>query len=92
MTTQETITNQQINTIIPNDDVDADFVYYAMLILGKELNYISKTSTAVPIVNKSAFSSYTILLPDYDEQCNISSVLSALDNKIAINYEFRTCN
>ena len=85
MTTQETVTNQQINSIIPTDGVDADFVYYAMLILGKELNYISKTSTAVPIVNKSSFSRYSIKLPDYNEQRRISSVLSTLDAKIANN-------
>ena len=85
MTTQETVTNQQINSIVPADGVDADFVYYAMLILGKNLNYISKTSTAIPIVNKSSFSNYIIELPSYEEQCAISSVLSALDAKIDAN-------
>ena len=85
MTIQETVTNQQINSIIPTDEFDADFVYYTMLILGKELNYISKTSTAVPIVNKSSFSSYTIKIPGYDEQLAISSILSAFDDKIANN-------
>lgn len=85
MTTQETVTNQQINSIIPADNVDANFVYYAMLILGKKLNCISKTSTAVPIVNKSSFSSYTISLPGLEEQRAISAVLSTLDDKIAYN-------
>lgn len=56
LTTEPTITNQQINSIVPNDECDSDFIYYAMLLLGKELNFISKTSTAVPIVNKSSFS------------------------------------
>ncbi len=85
MTTQPTVTNQQINSIIPADNVDPDFVYYAMTILGKELNYISKTSTAVPIVNKSSFSSYTIDIPPLDDQRSIASVLSALDTKITEN-------
>ena len=85
MTTQETVTNQQINSIIPKDGVDADFVYYAMLILGKELNYISKTSTAVPIINKSSFSNYTLSLPPIDEQRKIADTLSALDARIAEN-------
>ena len=85
MTTRETVTNQQINSIIPFNGVDADFVYYAMLKLGKELNYISKTSTAVPIVNKSSFSRFKIMLPILNEQKAISSLLSALDDKIENN-------
>ena len=85
MTTRETVTNQQINSIILAKDVDPDFVYYAMLILGKELNYISKTSTAIPIVNKSTFSSYMISLPEFEEQKAISAILSALDAQIAEN-------
>jgi type I restriction enzyme S subunit len=85
MTSQPTVTNQQINSIVPSSDYDADFIYYAMSILGRELNYISKTSTAVPIVNKSAFSSYRIDVPLFSEQQEIGRVLSALDDKIAVN-------
>ena len=85
ITTEKTVTNQQINSIIPSDRVDADFIYYAMLILGKQLNYISKTSTAVPIVNKTSFSSCNIRLPDIKEQQRISSILAALDARINLN-------
>ena len=85
MTTGKTVTNQQINSIIPFDGLDADFIYYAMLILGKQLNYISKTSTAVPIVNKTSFSNYDIRLPNLEEQQRISSVLTALDARIELN-------
>lgn len=89
MTSRATVTNQQINSIVPSSDFDAEFVYYAMCILGKELNYISKTSTAVPIVNKSSFSSYQIDVPSLPEQQKIGRVLSALDARIAGN---RTIN
>jgi len=86
ITTEPTVTNQQINSIIVNThEYDVDFCYYSMLQLGKILNYHSKTSTAVPIVNKSSFSDYEILIPDLETQQKISSVLSALDNKISIN-------
>ena len=88
ITTEECVTNQQINSIIVDvDKYDTDFVYYAMLILGKELNFHSKTSTAVPIVNKSTFSSYEISCPPIEEQRQIASVLTALDDKIANNTE-----
>ncbi|MEA5100510.1 MAG: restriction endonuclease subunit S [Bacteroidales bacterium] len=86
ITSKETVTNQQINSIIVNDNYNVDFVYYAMLILGKKMNFISKTSTAVPIINKSTFSTYTINIPiDIDEQKRIADVLSALDDKIEVN-------
>ena len=86
ITTKETVTNQQINSIIVNTKLfDIDFVYYAMVILGKVLNYHSKTSTAVPIVNKNTFSQYEILCPDLSEQRKISRLLSVIDNKIALN-------
>ena len=80
-----TITNQQFNSIIPSNGFDTDFVYYAMQVVGPILNALSKTSTAVPIINKSTFSSFQIRVPDYSTQCRISRVLSALDDKIELN-------
>ena len=86
ITTKETVTNQQINSVIVNTELyDVDFVYYAMVILGKVLNYHSKTSTAVPIVNKSTFSQYEILCPELSEQRKIARILSEIDSKIAVN-------
>lgn len=85
ITTKPTITNQQINSIIINEDNDVDFVYYLMTIVGKHLNIISKTSTAIPIVNKSTFSSYKISLPNLDMQKRIAGILSSLDAKIETN-------
>ena len=86
ITTERTVTNQQINSIVVNKELfDVSFIYYAMLILGKELNFISKTSTAVPIVNKSAFSSYGILCPSLEQQKEIAAILSAFDSKIECN-------
>ena len=86
ITTKNTVTNQQINSIIVDKEhFDVSFVYYAMLILGKELNFISKTSTAVPIVNKSSFSSYEIQCPSLEQQKQIAAVLSLLDDKIENN-------
>ena len=86
ITTRPTVTNQQINSIVVDEArFDISFVYYAMRILGKKLNFISKTSTAVPIVNKSSFSSYEIECPSLKEQKQIAAVLSVLDAKIECN-------
>lgn len=85
ITTEQTVTNQQINTIIPNDKNDYMYLYYAMKIVGKRLNHLSKTSTAVPIINKTVFSSEKILLPPLKEQIAIAKLLSSLDDKIENN-------
>lgn len=85
-TDRELVTNQQINTIVPHSNIDSDFVYYLMCIVGKELNYISKTSTAVPIINKSTFSDWNIVIPEkVGDQRRIASILSSLDRKIELN-------
>ena len=85
MTKQPTVTNQQFNSIIPNADFDPDYVYYLMTIVGKKLNYLSKTSTAVPIVNKSSFSAFEVSVPPLYEQKRIARILSSIDDIIALN-------
>lgn len=85
ITTQQTVTNQQINSIIVNNDNDVNYIYYLMTIVGNHLNIISKTSTAVPIINKSSFSNYKISVPTLAEQKKIAAILSSLDEKIENN-------
>lgn len=85
ITNEPTVTNQQFNSIIPTDENDTDFIYYLMTIVGKHLNFLSKTSTAVPIINKSTFSDYEIKVPSLENQRRIAKVLSSLDDKIETN-------
>lgn len=85
ITNKPTVTNQQFNSIIPNEENDADFVYYLMSVVGKHLNFLSKTSTAVPIINKSSFSDFEIEIPPIDDQKRIATILSSLDEKIECN-------
>ena len=85
ITNEFTVTNQQFNSIIPNEENDADFIYYLMTVIGKQLNFLSKTSTAVPIINKSTFSDFEIDVPSISDQKKIADVLSSLDDKIEVN-------
>ena len=85
VTTEPTVTNQQFNSIIPTEEYDTDFIYYLMTIVGKQLNFLSKTSTAVPIINKSTFSDFEVEIPSLKEQHQIAKILSSLDDKIEVN-------
>lgn len=88
ITTEDTVTNQQINSIIVDEDnYDVNFVYYALIELGKILNFHSKTSTAVPIINKNAFSQYQLICPPLNVQTKIGKLLSNIDDKIELNTE-----
>ncbi|WP_159459227.1 restriction endonuclease subunit S [Helcococcus massiliensis] len=85
ITTKNTVTNQQINSIIPNEKINYMFLYYYMIIIGNKLNYLSKASTAIPIINKSFFSKQKILLPPLNTQIKIAKILSSIDDKIENN-------
>ena len=85
ITNGPTVTNQQFNSIIPTEENDTDFIYYLMTIVGKHLNFLSKTSTAVPIINKSTFADFEIEVPSLENQRRIAKILSSLDDKIEVN-------
>ena len=85
ITNRPTVTNQQFNSIIPTEENDTDFIYYLMTIVGKHLNFLSKTSTAVPIINKSTFADFEIEVPSLENQRRIANILSSLDDKIEVN-------
>ena len=78
---QECATNQQINAVLPNSENFEGFVYYALSgIAGKIANIAGKQ--AVPIVNKSLFSSVELMVPKLPEQKHIANFLSSLDETI----------
>jgi type I restriction enzyme, S subunit len=79
----EAITNQQINSIIPNANIaDNDFLYYRLVSMYEILRIYGGDGTAVPIVNKSDFENLKTNLPSLPEQKAIAEVLSSLDDKI----------
>jgi len=83
MNTVEVITNQQINSIIPDTKVvDSDFLYYCLVDMYDMLRAYGGDGTAVPIVNKGDFENLQTSLPEHPEQKAIASVLSSLDDKI----------
>ena len=82
MATREMSTNQQINSIVVNDNNDNEFVYYA--IQSAFPRYLSSIAVqAVPIISKSAFELLPNKRPCLQEQKRIGKFLSLLDERIS---------
>ena len=82
MATKEMSTNQQINSIVVNDNNDNEFVYYA--IQSAFPRYLSSIAVqAVPIISKSSFELLPNQRPCLQEQKKIGKFLSLLDERIA---------
>ncbi|MBZ0097912.1 MAG: restriction endonuclease subunit S, partial [Taibaiella sp.] len=77
------ITNQQINSIIPNSSICPNFLFYKLVSIYDTLRMYGQSGTAVPIVNKGDFEGIELEIPeDIGEQKEIGEVLSSLDDKI----------
>ena len=86
MVSRRSFSNQQLNTIVPTDDVHPDFLYYSLVPLRDQLLSLgSAAGVRTPILNKSAFSAIQIQLPPVAVQRRIADILSAYDDMIENN-------
>ncbi len=82
------ITNQQINSIMVNEKINNEYVYYYLLSIVPKIQS-TKSTTTMPIINKTEFSKFEIQLPTLEEQQKIADFLSSIDSKIeSIEKEF----
>lgn len=86
MNRNDSLTNQQINSIVINDDFDNDYVYYYLKYLYPVLWDHAGGGSTMPIINKSTFGSLKISAPKLvNEQKQTAEILSSLDDKIELN-------
>ncbi len=71
--------NQQINAIIPNENLDYKFLYYQMNILRNWLEQ-NASATTIKIINKSKFEKTPIILPPLETQ---KLIVEKLENAFA---------
>lgn len=82
MTDRPSFTNQQINSVVVNEDKhDPFFVYHLMTTLRDELKS-NAGGAATPIINKTAFSKIEVSVPSLLAQRRIAGILSAYDELI----------
>lgn len=74
-------TNQQINSVTASSETSSDFLYYLLSECSERISEVAGNQ-AVPIINKSLFSSFKVLCPKKDEQQRIADCFSVLDAQI----------
>lgn len=75
---EDLTSNQQINSVTPGSGVDPEYLYYAMSTIS-DLVKSQAGEQAVPLVNKSDFSDFTVALPGVEEQRVIAKALGDSD-------------
>ena len=86
-TTEQSITNQQINSIVVNDNHNSDYVYYLIKSLWKYFKNYEGQSTTLSILNKSQFSKIEVIDRCRDDEERIAEILNSLDDKIEKNQQ-----
>lgn len=78
-------TNQQINSILPNDRFDPLFTFYLMIFWADHVRKQASPSP-VPILSKGTFEQIEIVTTtNLDEQQEIAAILAAIDKKIDLH-------
>ena len=81
----DAVTNQQINSIIVQNDVEPEYVYYNLSNRRVELKRLAASGSTLPLLNKGNFGKIDIELPSREEQQAVVTILGALDDKIELN-------
>ena len=83
----DSFTNQQINSIIPYDDYNSDYLFYYMRYIKDYFISIGGgTGSGKGIINKTVFSKTKVkIVNDFDFQNKIAIILSKYDELIDIN-------
>ena len=82
-------TNQQINSVLPNDRFDPLFTFYLLVFWADHVRKHASRSP-VPILSKGAFEQIEVVATtNIDEQREISAILDAIDHKIDLHRKKR---
>jgi type I restriction enzyme S subunit len=76
-------TNQQINSIVCNNDTDPDFIYYCVDYHRQRIRtYAARSAGQFAIISKETFNRVPMPKPPRSEQLGISRILSSFDSKL----------
>ncbi|MBS9404797.1 restriction endonuclease subunit S [Halomonas sp. TRM85114] len=85
LTSVESFTNQQINSIVVDKEKHCpEFVYYLLRHISAGVKSLAG-GAATPIINKTSFSQVPVLVPHLQIQESIAAILSAYDDLVENN-------
>lgn len=82
ITTQASQTNQQINTLIPNNKEFLEYLYFVLVSMKSDLQAIGSGGSTTLNVNTSVFSGLEILTPDAEVVKGFNKISSKMFNEI----------
>lgn len=87
ITDREIIINQQLHAFIPPNDLDANFLRYALILQKPYMEKIA-TKTTIPYMNKVNCNSIPIPKPPINEQKEIINILLSLEDNDFMEQQF----
>ncbi len=84
ITTQQSLTNQQVNSIIPNKEELTYFLYIYFKNKKKDLELFGSGGTATLIINKTKFENLDLIIPDKHTLKDFHSMVKPMYEKILI--------
>ena len=85
ISSEECITNQQMNSIIPNKNIYIDYLYYYLNSIAGELKSIAVGGSTMPMLSKTDFEKVHILKPDEIVLKLFHDILEQMNSSI-LNY------
>lgn len=84
--TRDSVTNQQLNSIIVNNGDNPEYVYYLLLTMKSYLKNLASGGSTMPLLNKTEFSKINLNIPtERVVQDKSVTLLNSIDKKIEIN-------
>lgn len=78
-------TNQQINSIIPKENISPYFVYLLMKTKSDEINKYGQSGSTIVNLNKTQFAKLECIIPSTESLIEFNDLLEPLFNKILVN-------
>lgn len=86
ITQQNVLTNQQINSVVPNENkVSTEFLYLQFVTLHNHLRNLAFGGSTMPILNKGEFQQIEILLPDLSSINSFTQKISPMFKTLDAN-------
>lgn len=85
LVSEESQTNQQINSIIPKEGISPYYIYLLMQTKSEIINKLGQSGSTIVNLNKTQFGKIKIIIPSLDIMQKFNDICSPLFEKILLN-------